>query len=209
MQFALDAVLRSRNELGRSHSRRLQKSGRVPCIVYGDKFNEPMSLEHKAVVKALESENFYSSIIELNVNNKKHKVIVKDIQRHPYKAVILHMDFQVINENKPISIHVPFKFINEEIAPGIKIGGGLLDKQLIDIEIKCIPAKIPEFIEVDLSKLELNESVHLSDLKFDENIIIPALQQGNDLAIAAVRGSKNTEADSESEDNSTESSETK
>ena len=163
-QFELVAELRK--EVGKGASRRLRRlEARVPGILYGG--NEtplPLLVEHRFLTKALENEAFYSHILTIKVDGVEHKAILRDLQRHPYKPRILHFDLQRVSANEKIYMQVPLHFSGEEIAPGVKIGGGLVSHLMNSIEVSCLPGNLPEFIEVNVSKLELDQSFHLSQL---------------------------------------------
>ncbi len=156
---------------GKGASRRLRRlENKVPGIVYGgDKEAQPIHLPHNKVVKALESESIYSSVFNLNVNGKVEHVILKDLQRHPYKPIILHMDFQRVSAKDILVKMVPLHFINEEISPGFK-AGGVVNHTMMQVELRCQAKDLPEFIEVDLSGLKLDDVLHLSDLKLPKNV---------------------------------------
>lgn len=197
--FELDA--KERQEEGTGASRRLRRiENRVPAIIYGgNEAPKSISLCHLKVLQAISHEAFYSHILTLNIDNKQQKVVLKDMQRHPYKKIIMHMDFQRVSDKDKISMHVPLHFINEDKCPGAK-QGGLISHNMIDVEVKCAASKLPEFIEVDLGNLDLDKSVHLSDLTLPEGVELPALANaGNDLSVVSVhapKGSKSDDAES-------------
>lgn len=184
--FELEAELRQ--DCGKGASRRLRRlQDKVPAIVYGGgQAPTPIMLAHNKVSKASESEAFYSHLLTLTIAGKKQQVILKDLQRHHYKKAISHMDFQRVSATDKISMHVPIHFIGEQQCPGIK-AGGLLNKQLIDIEVRCQANNLPEYIEVDISKLELDSAVHMADLKLPEGIESTALMHGNNTSIVSVQ----------------------
>jgi large subunit ribosomal protein L25 len=168
-QFDLNAKVRT--DLGKSASRRLRHTGNVPAILYGDD-KEPkiLSLSHNDLAKLLENEAFYSSIINLNIDNVSEQVIVKDLQRHPSKPIVMHTDFLRISSTKKLRILLSLHFINEDNCAGVKIGGGNLLHQLNEIEIECFPKDLPEFIKVDVENLELGNALHVSDINLPENV---------------------------------------
>ncbi|MBT4964556.1 MAG: 50S ribosomal protein L25/general stress protein Ctc [Francisellaceae bacterium] len=172
--FELDAT--KRQEDGTGASRRLRRiENRVPAIIYGGKeAPRNISLCHLKVLQALSHESFYSHILTLNIEDKKQKVVLKDLQRHPYKKSILHMDFQRVSDSDKITMNIPLHFINEDSCPGAKLGG-LINHQFIDVEVKCTASNLPEYLEVDLGNLELDHSIHLSDIKLPKGVEIPAL----------------------------------
>ena len=177
--FELNAE--SRSDIGKGASRRLRrKENKIPAIVYGsDEKPTPVILDHNKVLQATSHEAFYSHILTLNIANKKQKVVLKDMQRHPYKKKILHMDFQRVKDTDIITMRIPIHFIAADKCPGVKMGG-IINHQAIDVEVRCQAIKLPEFIEVDLSSLELDHAIHLSDLKLPEGIEILTLSQSKD-----------------------------
>lgn len=184
VHYELAAQLRS--DLGEGASRRLRRAESVPGIVYGNaKPPVTVTLSHKEMVKALENEGIYSHILTLNVNGTKEAVILKDLQRHPFKPRLLHIDFQRVNEHATITMHVPLHFLNEDTCPGIK-AGGILSKHVIEVEVKCLPKDLPEFFTVDLGALELDHAIHLSQLTVPKNVELLSLKHGDDLTMASV-----------------------
>lgn len=171
----------SRTELGKGASRRLRRSGRIPGTVYGaSKDPQSISLSHDEVLHQLDHEAFYSSVLTLNVDAQSEQVVVKDLQRHPYKPDILHIDFQRIDEKQKITMRVPLHFINEQQCVGVKSGGGVISRIMTELEISCLPKDLPEYIDVDLANVNLGESVHLSDIDLPEGVEIYALLSGGD-----------------------------
>lgn len=172
-----------REKMGSGASRRLRQTDKIPAILYGggsEKKPEMLTLNHFHVNKALENEAFYSHILTLNINGDKQQAVLKDIQRHPYKPKILHMDFYRINANEKIIMNVPLHFVGESRdVPGIK-KGGVMTHILTSVEIRCLPKDLPEYIEVDVSKMELDEIIHLSQLKLPANIELMAFAHGGD-----------------------------
>ena len=178
---AYEIKAESRTEMGKSASRRLRRSGRIPGTVYGaSKEPQSISLSHDEVLHQLEREAFYSSVLTLNLDAQSEQVVVKDLQRHPYKPDILHIDFLRIDEKQKITMRVPLHFINEQQCPGVKTGGGVISRIMTELEISCLPSDLPEFIEVDMVDVELGESVHLSDIVLPEGVEIYALLSGGD-----------------------------
>ena len=168
----------TRTDLGKGASRRLRHQEKLPAIVYGS--GEPLSLtiDQREMRPQVNNEVFYSSIVSLKIDGKKaEKVIVRDIQHHPFKVDVMHVDFQRIDAKKKMHIHVPLHFIGEDVAPGVK-AGGLVSHVVNEVEIECLPKDIPEFIEVDLSEMHVGDVVHLLDLKLPEGVEVLELQQG-------------------------------
>src|SRR5690606_10243944 len=174
--FRLIAQLR--DDQGKGASRRLRRqAGLVPAIVYGgSKKPQNISLSHNELSKHLEHEAFYSHIITLTVDDKAEDVILKDLQRHPAKPVILHADFLRVSKTKKFSTSVPLHFINETSCKGVKMQGGVISHNMTQLEISCLPADLPEYIEVDLAEVELGQIVHISDLKLPKGVESVALR---------------------------------
>ncbi len=171
-KFNFELDVEPRETLGKGASRRLRKrDNKVLGIVFGgDEQSQPIMIDHHVVTRALENEAIYSHILTLNEKGKKLKVVLKDIQRHPYKPRVMHMDFMRINENKPIHMHVPLHFPGQEKAPGVVLGGGIVTHHMVELEIKCLPRDLPEFIEIDLSDAEMDTVIHLSQVKLPKGV---------------------------------------
>ncbi len=188
---------KGREDTGKGASRRLRRlAGEVPAIVYGGKkAPAQISLSQKDITKALENEAFYSHIISLEVDGKSEDVIIKDLQRHPAKAQVMHMDFFRVSKTTKLQTRAPLHFINEEECVGVKLSGGLIARSMTDIEISCLPKDLPEYIEVDMAEVELGGTVHLSDIKLPKGVESVALSHGDDhdLPVAAVNKPKEVE----------------
>jgi large subunit ribosomal protein L25 len=184
--FELEAESRSDN--GKGASRRLRRDGMVPAVIYGGS-EEPQSIKlvHSEILKRLDHEAFYSHILTVNIDGKPSKTILRDMQRHPAKPVIMHMDFMRVDENKPIRVHVPLHFIGADVAPGAK-AGGLVSHDLVEVALEVLPKHLPEYIEVDISAMEIGDSLHLSDLKLPEtgSLVELARGEGHDLPIVSI-----------------------
>ena len=195
--FTLQA--KGREDTGKGASRRLRRlAGEVPAIVYGGKKNPTqIALTHKDVVKALENEAFFSSIISLDIEGASEDVIIKDIQRHPAKKIVLHMDFFRVSKTTVLQTKVPLHFINEDTCPGVKLGGGIVAHTMTDIEIQCLPKNLPEFIEVDMAEVDLGDIVHISDIVLPEGVESVALNLGadHDLSVATINKPKAVEVE--------------
>jgi large subunit ribosomal protein L25 len=187
-QFELQAEVRE--DLGKGASRRLRRlADLVPAIIYGgDRDPQPLTLVRKDLEKALENEAFYSHVLTITVGNDKQQAILKDLQRHPAKESVMHADFLRVNENRAIKVHVPIHFINEANSHGVKTQGGIVQHQETDIEVQCLPSKIPEYIEVDMLKVEIGQIIHLSDITLPEGVssVALALGEDHDLAVASI-----------------------
>ena len=172
-----------REDVGKGASRRLRRVERkIPAIVYGGEGKEPMpiTLWHNDLKKAIENEAFFTHIISLNIDGKKEDVIIKDLQRHPYKPILTHADFQRVEKGHKINVTVPVHFLNEESAPAIKLEGGVVSHDAMEVEVTCLPDDLPEYLEVDMTEVALEQIVHLSDLKLPKGVEIVALQHGED-----------------------------
>jgi large subunit ribosomal protein L25 len=189
-EFALNAEVRS--DLGKGASRRLRRNANlVPAVIYGgDKAPQSISLLAKDLAKLLENEAAFSHVITLNIGNGAETVLIKALQRHPAKSFVLHADFLRVVADHKLTAHVPLHFLNQETAVGVKQGGGEISHTINEVEVSCLPKDLPEFIEVDMAKVELNQIVHLSDLKVPAGVELVALAHGNDLAVANIHPSR-------------------
>jgi len=184
-----DLVAELRADQGKGASRRLRREGKVPAIIYGaGRPPRQLAFAHNKVVKQLENESFYSSILNIKVGDKSQAAIVKDIQRHPAKKIIMHMDFQRIVEDEKIKMNVPIHLLNTEEAVGVREGGGSVSHLKTDVEISCLPKNLPEYFEIDITALGLDEMLHLSDITLPEGVEIPELALGpeHDQAVVSI-----------------------
>lgn len=196
-EFTLSAE--PREDVGKGASRRLRRAKKVPAIIYGaDKDPASVVLDHDQLVHNLDSEAFYSHILTLELGKKKEQVVLKDIQRHPFKLQIMHVDLQRVSAKEKLRLQIPLHFVNENQAPGVR-EGGLVSHQITEIEIECLPKDLPEYIEVDLSSLELGDSVHVADLKVPKGVEIYALTHGSEgeEPVASILGRGPEEAEEE------------
>ena len=170
-----------RADEGKGASRRLRLAGKIPAIVYGGEL-KPVSiqLDHEPVWLASQNEWFYSSILDLSLAGDIQKVLLRDIQRHPYKQLIMHLDFQRVNENEVLNATVPLHFVNEDVSPAGKAADVAVTHELKEVHIACLPGNLPEFIEVDLAELKAGDIIYLSQLKLPAGVEIPALKLGKD-----------------------------
>jgi len=183
--FVVNAELRT--DQGKGASRRLRRTGKVPAVLYGGKDPaQPLSLSHHEMKKHLETEAFYSHILTLKFGEKEQQAVLKDIQRHPAQPILMHFDFQRVYADQAIRMDVPLHFVGGEKCPGVKIDGGIVEHQLVHVEVECLPKDLPEFIEVDLSGMEINETIHLSQLKLPAGVTLIELHHGNDQTVASV-----------------------
>ena len=183
--FEINADLREVQ--GKGASRRLRRAGMVPAVLYGGS-GEPVNLqlEHNDLFHHAQHEAFYSHILKLIIDGKDQRVILRDMQRHPFKPTIMHVDFQRIDENKALTMRVPLHFVNEEQCVGVKTGGGIISHLMTELEISCLPKDLPEYIEVDVIELNVGDALHLADLKVPEGVEIAALMHGGDPAQSVV-----------------------
>jgi large subunit ribosomal protein L25 len=203
-----------RNDLGKGASRRLRRNAEMmPAILYGGK-DEPQSLMvlHREMAKAAENEALYSSILDINVDGTVVQGILKDLQRHPARPIILHADFLRVDRNKKIQVHVPLHFINEEQSPGVKMEGARVQHNMVEVEVSCLPDDLPEYIEVDMLEAKLGDIVHISDLKLPQGVESVALSHGEDhdlpvASLAAPKGAEEEEIVADSADDAGDAAE--
>ncbi|GGC04396.1 50S ribosomal protein L25 [Marinobacterium zhoushanense] len=169
----------ARNDQGKGASRRLRREGKVPGIVYGSETPVAIAISANELAKALQDETFYSSKLTLTLDGKETSVFIKDLQRHPAKPVVLHADFQRLDESKKIKIQVPLKFVNFEKSAASKASAKFA-AETATVEILCLPKDLPEALEVDLSKIEMGQIAHLSDISLPEGVEVVALRRGED-----------------------------
>ena len=164
----------------------------LPLFTVGTKTPQPLTLVRKDLEKALENEAFYSHVLTINVDSKKEKAILKDLQRHPARNLVMHADFLRVRDDVQIKINVPIHFLNEEECAGVKLEGGIIQHAATDIEVFCLPADMPEYVEVDMLEVEVGGIVHLSEIKLPKGVESVALSHGEDydLSIASVLARK-------------------
>jgi large subunit ribosomal protein L25 len=183
----------SRNDEGKGASRRLRRTAQIPAIVYGgDIAPKSVQFDHEKIWLASQNEWFYSSILSLDLDGKVEKVLLRDMQRHPYKQQIMHLDFQRVNENQAIRVAVQLHFLNEDKSPAGKAAEVVVTHELTEVTISCLPKDLPEFLEVDLGQLEVGTIIHLSELKLPAGVEIPELKLGkeHDLAVVIAKHGK-------------------
>lgn len=169
--FELNAEPRA--ALGKGASRRLRRAGKVPAILYGGG-QEPQALvlEHLEFMNQLQNEGIYSHVLTLKLGDAAESVVLRDLQRHPFKPIILHIDFLRVSADRELRVRVPLHFLHEDTARGVRQQGGIINRALIDVEIVCLPRDLPEFIEVDLAELGINDALHLSQLRLPPNVAL-------------------------------------
>ena len=187
MKTSFELVAEFRDDQGKGASRRLRRDGKVPAILYGGPQDaRPLSLNHTKLVQVLSDERCYSTILSIRVGEEQQAAVLKDLQRHPFKNQILHVDFQRVFEGEPIRLHVPLHFINEAACIGVKSQGGIISHLRKELEVLCLPKDLPEFIEVDVIELGLNQLIHLSEIKLPAGVQLPELIQGHDAPVVSV-----------------------
>jgi large subunit ribosomal protein L25 len=185
--MAIEVNATPRGVQGRGASRRLRHGGRVPGILYGaDRPAQNIEVDHNELAQHLKLESFHASILTLSLNGDKHQVLLRDVQMHPWRAQVLHVDFQQVARDRKIHMKVPLHFKNAEIAPGVKTGGGAVNHVLSELDISCLPDDLPEFVEVDLSNLQLGHSIHLSEIKLPKGVESVQLRSGDDAVVATI-----------------------
>jgi large subunit ribosomal protein L25 len=186
MKTSFELVAEFRETQGKGASRRLRHEGKVPAILYGGHADaRTLTLSHQKLLIMLDNERFYSTILSLKVGDQTQAAILKDVQRHPFKNAIVHVDFQRVEENEKIRISIPLHFTGAAVSPGVKSQGGLVSHMRTETEVSCLPKDLPEFIEVDISGLSLNESIHLSQLKVPPGVTLTDLVK-DDAAVVAI-----------------------
>ena len=194
MAITITAV--SRSAKGTGASRRLRRESKVPGIVYGaGKDAVSVEFDAKALFMEFRHEAFHASIIDLNLDGKKESVLLRDYQLHPVRNTLQHVDFQRVSATEKIHVKVPFHFVNAEVAPGVKLGGGIVAHINTEADVSCLAKDLPEFIEVDLANLEMGHSIHLSEIKLAKGIEFVQLAHGNDLAVASIAKTRGGVAD--------------
>lgn len=197
IDFTIQAELRT--DTGKGASRRLRREEKVPAILYGaDKEAVSITVDHNKVNNMADHEAFYSHILTLVIDGKKHEAILKDVQRHPYKPKLTHLDFQRVVKGQKLHTHVPVHFVNEASAVGVKEEGGVVVHHIADLEVTCLPKDLPEFVEVDIANLKLGETLHLTDLNMPKGVELVELAKGADhdqavVSITAPRVEKEAE----------------
>ena len=179
---------------GKGASRRLRHSGKVPAILYGGSLGpQALVLDQQNLLTMIGSEKFYSSIVRINVDGKPQEAIIKDVQMHPARHSVVHVDLQRVVENEAIRLHLPIHFKGEAAAPGVKSQGGLVSHMRSDVEVTCLPKDLPEFLEIDLSGMNLNETLFLSDIPLPEGVLIPELGHGRNAPVVSIHSPRAAE----------------
>jgi large subunit ribosomal protein L25 len=193
-----------RDDLGKGASRRLRRiEGMMPAIIYGgDEDPVSISILHKDMLKTVENEAVFASVLDVTIEGTVVPAILKDLQRHPAKNALIHADFLRVDMNKKIHVHVPLHFINEEACHGVKMQGGRIQHSMVEIEVSCLPGNLPEYIEVDMLEVEANQILHISDLKLGEGVESVALSHGedHDLPVVTIAIPKGSDGDEDTAD---------
>ena len=185
MQFEFTAFARTTE--GRGASRRMRRAGKAPGIVYGGaNAPQPIELDHNALFHALRNEAFHASILSMSLGGAVTKVLLRDVQMHPFKNEILHVDFQRVDENRKIHMKVPLHFANGENSPAVKESGAIVSHVVTQLDVSCLPKDLPEFIEVDLSSLDVGNSVHVSALKLPPGVVVVTRGKTDPVVASAV-----------------------
>jgi large subunit ribosomal protein L25 len=196
MKTSFELIAEFRDDQGKGASRRLRHAGRVPAILYGGQ-REPraLSLDHTKLQLALANEKFYSSIMQLKVGDQTQSAILRDVQRHPWKNQVVHIDLQRVYENEKIRLSVPLHYTGEAGAPGVKTEGGMMSHLKNELMVECLPKDLPEYLEIDVSGLHLNQSLRVSDIKLPAGVASVELQSGKDPSIVAVHAMRAEEVE--------------
>ena len=189
MNFEFNAT--KRDVQGSSASRRLRRAGRVPGVIYGaGKPAVSFDVDHNEIYQCLRKEAFHASVVSANLDGTKEQVLLRDVQLHAYKPLVLHVDFQRVDANTEIHTKVPLHFVNGEVCPGVKLQGGIVSHVITEIDVACLPKALPEFIAVDLKDLAMGHSLHINDLKLPAGVrVLHAADNSVVAAVMAVKGS--------------------
>lgn len=188
MAAKFEIVAEPREVKGKGASRRLRHAGRVPAVIYGaGKDVQMVTLDHNLMKRHLDNEKFHTAILDVKVGSTSDQAILRDWQMHPFKPVVMHVDLQRISATEKLHMRVPLHFVGQEMSPGVKQEGGIATHLMSEVDITCLPRDLPEFLEVDMSGLHLNQSLHFSDIKMPPGVLITSLAHGGDnLAVAAI-----------------------
>lgn len=195
--------LTQREKFGTSASRRLHREGQVPVVIYGaGREVAHYCTDHNTLLHNLEIESFHSAIIETKENERKQSVVLREVQMHPFKPQVLHIDLQRVRDTEAITLKVPLHFIGDDLAPGVKNYGGIFSHLISDVEVQCLPKDLPEFLPVDVSQLQISQAVHISDIVLPEGVeLSSAYQNSDDYAVGSIMPSRvSTDVDEESDE---------
>lgn len=186
---AFEVEAQSRENIGSSHNRRLRKQELIPAVIYGaGQDPQNIMVQRRKIRKAMENEAFFSHILTISIDGKKQQAVLKNVQQNPETSRILHIDFLRITAKEKITMTVPIHYKGGDVAPGVKLGGGILSHNTVEVEVRCLPADLPEYLEIDISDLEVEQSKHLSDIPLPKGVELVALAQGteHDQAITGI-----------------------
>jgi large subunit ribosomal protein L25 len=187
MRTSIEVAADTRSTQGKGASRRLRRTGKVPAILYGGSGEATnLTLDQQNLMTLVDKEKFYSSIITLKIDGKAQPALVKDVQMHPARNMVVHVDLQRVLEDQPLRLQMPIHTINESSSPGVKTQGGTVSHLRTSIEIQCLPKDLPEALELDLGSMSIGDSIYLSDLKLPEGVTIPELAHGRDAPVVAI-----------------------
>jgi len=197
--MAFEIIAQQRTLQGTGASRRLRRAGKVPGIVYGGTAApQAIEVDHNDLLLNLKKEAFHSSVLTINLDGEKQQVLLRDTQRHAYKPLVLHVDFQRVDATHELHLKVPLHFINDDIAPGVKLSGGLVNHIMTEVDVACLAKDLPEFIEVDLSALKVGENIHVTQLKLPAGVRA-VLHAGEDPIVVGIVGKGGNEEAAEGE----------
>ncbi len=188
MATKFELTAEKRDEKGSGANRRLRRAGRVPAVLYGGAKDPVMlTFDHDAIYHYLQNEAFHTSILTVKVDSDADQAILRDVQMHPYKSKVMHMELQRISATEKLHMEIPIHLTGEDVAPGVKLEGGIVSRLMTEVDISCLPHQLPEYLTVDISQLHVGESVHLSDIPLPEGVTITSLAHGGgDHAVAAI-----------------------
>lgn len=185
--MAIEISATPRTTQGKGASRRLRHAGRVPGVLYGaGRPAEAIELDHKDLAFKLKQEAFHASILTLELGSQKQQVLLRDYQMHPWRPQVMHVDFQRVAKDQKIHMKVPLHFINAEIAPGVKVGGGSVNHVISELDVVCLPDDLPEYVEVDLANLQIGHSIRLSELTLPKGVESSQLRGGDDAVVVTI-----------------------
>ena len=199
--MSIEIKATKRDVKGTGASRRLRRAGTVPGVVYGGgKEAIAIEINHKELFLQFRHEAFHASILDLVLDGKKESVLLRDSQMHPVRNTIQHVDFQRVSTTEKIHVKVPFHFVNADVAPGVKLGGGIVAHILTEADVSCLAKDLPEFIEVDVAALEIGHSIHLSEIKLPKGVEFVQLGHGDDAAVASIAKTRGGVSEAAAED---------
>lgn len=194
MKTSFELTAEFRETQGKGASRRLRHTGKVPAILYGGPLGpQAIVLDQQNLLTMIESEKFYSSIVRINVGGQTQEAIIKDVQMHPARHSVVHVDLQRVVENEKIRLRLPIHFKGEAASPGVKSQGGIVSHMRADVEVTCLPKDLPEFLEIDLSGMNLNDTLFLSDIPLPEGVLIPELGHGRNAPVVSIHSPRAAE----------------